>query len=147
MIMFTILLVDDNSDLRHVFQFVLEEQGYRVLTASDGKEALEKAVAHLPDAIVTDWHMPELDGGELCRRVRAHAVLARMPIALISARDPPVGEPPLWALFLRKPVDVQTLIQAAEYLLAGRLPKRDMRPFQIDLAPSRWCPVPSACWP
>ena len=145
--MFTILLVEDNFDLRDAFQFVLEQKGYNVLTASDGKEALGTAVARLPDAIMTDWDMPELDGGELCRRVRAHAVLATIPVAVISARDPPDEAPALWALFLRKPVDMQTLIQAAGFLLTDRVPKTTARPFQSDPARSRWWPVPSACWP
>ncbi|MEM5460646.1 response regulator [Paraburkholderia phytofirmans] len=145
--MFTILLVDDEPELRQVSQLVLEEQGYRVLTAVNGKDGLEKAVAHLPDAILTDWHMPELDGGQLCRQVRGHPVLASVPIAVISAQDPPAEKQALWTLFRHKPVNVETLILTAARLLAGRLPKTSAGPFQSNPAPSRWQPVLSKCWP
>lgn len=145
--MFTILLVDDDPELRQVFQLVLEEQGYRVLTATNGKDGLDKALAHLPDAILTDWHMPEMDGGELCGRVRGHPVLASVPIAVISARVPPAEAQPLWSVFRRKPVDVEILMRTVARLLAGRLPKTFARPFQSNPAPSRWQPIPSKCWP
>ncbi|WP_027802385.1 response regulator [Paraburkholderia dilworthii] len=145
--MFNILLVDDNPDLRDVFQLVLEEQGYRVLTASNGKEGLNTAIAHLPDAILTDWHMPEADGWELCRQVRGHPVLASVPIAVISARHPPARKQALWTLFLQKPVNVETLKLSAARLLAGRLPRTSARPFQSSPAPTRWQPVLSKCWP
>ncbi|MFM0058389.1 response regulator [Paraburkholderia phytofirmans] len=145
--MFTILLVDDNAELRHVFRLVLEDQGYRVLTAPNGKEGLDAAIAHLPDAVLTDWHMPELDGEELCRRVRRHAVLAPVPIAVISALDPPAEKQTLWTLYLRKPVNVEMLIYTAARLLAGKLPRTSARPFQSNPAPSRWKPVLSKCWP
>jgi CheY-like chemotaxis protein len=144
---FTLLLVDDNPDLRHVSQLVLEEQGYRVLTASNGKDGLATAIAHLPDAVLTDWHMPELDGRKLCRHLRQHAVLASMPVAVISAGNPPVEKQAPWTLFLRKPVDVETLTLAAARLVAGRLPRTSARPFLGDPARSRWRPVPSRCWP
>jgi CheY-like chemotaxis protein len=145
--MFTILLVDDNSDLRQVFQLVLENAGYHVLTASDGKEGVQTAIAHLPDVILTDWDMPELDGRELCREVRQHAVLGSTPIGLISARDPPVQDPTLWTRIVRKPVGIEALTLTVAQLLAGRLPRTSVRPFQSDPARSRWAPVPSRCWP
>jgi CheY-like chemotaxis protein len=145
--MFTILLVDDEPELRQVFQLVLEEHGYRVLSAANGKEGLDKALAHLPDAILTDWHMPELDGGQLCGLVRGHSVLASMPIAVISAQDRPAEKQPLWNIFQHKPVNVETLILTAARLLAGRLPKTSAQPFQSNPAPSRWQPVLSKCWP
>jgi CheY-like chemotaxis protein len=105
------------------------------------------AIAHLPDAVLTDWNMPELDGKELRRHLRRHAVLASMPIAVISARNPPVEKQAPWTLFLRKPVDVQTLTLTAARLLTGRLPRTSARPFQGDSARSRRRPVPSRCWP
>lgn len=145
--MVTILLVEDEPDLLSVFQIVLEQRGYRVLPARNGKEGLAIASRHLPDLIVTDWNMPEMDGEELCERLRLHPALASVPIAVVSARYPPVEKKYLWSAFLLKPVDVETLHLTVAQLLVGRPSGTSARPPLRDPAPSRWQPVPWRCWP
>jgi two-component system NtrC family response regulator len=65
-----ILLADDDESLRKVIEFNLEQEGYEVLTASDGKEALRLYNEHAPDLVITDIKMPEMDGLELLKQIR-----------------------------------------------------------------------------
>jgi CheY-like chemotaxis protein len=85
----TILLVDDEADLRELYTDVLEVMGYQVIHAHDGLEALEKARQQRPDLIVTDWMMPQMDGAELCMRILDDPELASIPIILHSSRRAP----------------------------------------------------------
>jgi CheY-like chemotaxis protein len=67
----TILIVDDEAHVIRVLRLMLERSGYTVVSASDGKEALEKMAGRRPDAMVSDIQMAGMDGRELCRTVRA----------------------------------------------------------------------------
>jgi DNA-binding response OmpR family regulator len=81
--MATILIADDDPPLTALLRQTLAEEGYRVLTAADGTDALAQAQAHRPDLVVLDWLMPGLSGLEVARRLRA---LAGMPILMLTAR-------------------------------------------------------------
>jgi len=81
-----VLAADDDEDILDLVVFRLERSGYRVLKAHDGAEALELALAEVPDLAVLDVMMPKLDGFELTRRLRAEAATSRMPIILLTAR-------------------------------------------------------------
>ncbi len=80
----TILLVDDDPHIRDVVRFALERAGYRVVEAADGRAALERFAELGPDLVVLDILMPELDGTEVCRQLRA---TSRVPIVFLSSRD------------------------------------------------------------
>jgi two-component system, OmpR family, response regulator len=80
----TILLVDDEASVRKVLTFPLERDGYTVVQASDGEEALERFDGHAVDLVVLDIMLPKLDGLEVCRRLRAHS---SVPIIMLTARD------------------------------------------------------------
>ncbi|MCA1566760.1 MAG: PAS domain S-box protein [Acidobacteria bacterium] len=80
-----ILIVNDSPDALALTSVVLQQAGYRVLTAADGLEGLELARRELPALIISDVMMPHLDGIELCRRLREDARLSLTPILLISA--------------------------------------------------------------
>jgi two-component system OmpR family response regulator len=80
-----ILVIDDEASIRQIVETRLKLAGYEVITAADGVEALEKAATYQPDLIVLDIMMPELDGTELCRRLRAKG--DRTPIIFLSSRD------------------------------------------------------------
>ena len=65
-----ILVVDDDPLIVRLVRMNLERAGYHVLTAVDGKEALEQVASELPDLIILDLMLPEIDGYEVCRRIR-----------------------------------------------------------------------------
>ena len=80
-----VLIVNDSPDALALTSVVLQQAGYRVLTADDGLEGLELARRELPALIISDVMMPHLDGIELCRRLREDSRLSLTPILLISA--------------------------------------------------------------
>jgi two-component system OmpR family response regulator len=79
-----ILIVDDDPNLREVVRVALELQHFEIVEASDGKAGVEAFHKHHPSAVVLDLMMPELDGFEVCRRIRA---TSRVPIVFLSSRD------------------------------------------------------------
>lgn len=78
-----ILVVDDEQQITRVLKTSLSSQGYGIRTASDGEEALQMLKDWVPDLIVTDLRMPNMDGLELCRRVRTES---RIPIIVLSVK-------------------------------------------------------------
>src|SRR5665647_503583 len=78
-----ILVVDDEKNIVHLARLYLTAEGYRVETAYNGREALAKAKATSPDLVVLDLMMPELDGWEVCRRLRQES---DVPIIILTAR-------------------------------------------------------------
>ena len=81
-----VLLADDETHILNVISLKLRGAGYRVLTARTGQEALELAKEHRPDLLITDFHMPELSGLELCQALRSQPQLVNMPAILLTAR-------------------------------------------------------------
>mgnify|MGYP001111880778 CR=1 FL=1 len=79
-----ILLVDDDPRLRDLVGLALERAGYQVVTAGDGQTALIHASREAPDLVVLDIGLPELDGFDVCRRIRAQS---DVPILFLTARD------------------------------------------------------------
>lgn len=79
-----ILLVDDDPRLRELVGIALERAGFQVVTASDGQAGLIHTTREKPDLIVLDIGLPEMDGFEVCRRIRAHS---QVPIVFLTARD------------------------------------------------------------
>jgi DNA-binding response OmpR family regulator len=80
----TILLVDDEDAVRKVLAFPLERDGFAVIQAADGEEALERFAAGPVDLVVLDIMLPRLDGLEVCKRLRATSTV---PIIMLTARD------------------------------------------------------------
>jgi DNA-binding response OmpR family regulator len=80
----TILLVDDEDSVQKLLTYPLEHEGFRVLHAHDGEEALRRFEAEQVDLVVLDLMLPKLDGLEVCRRLRAHSAV---PIIMLTARD------------------------------------------------------------
>ena len=81
-----VMVVDDSLTVRKITGRLLERQGYRVVTARDGLEALEALAQEIPEVMLVDVEMPRMDGFELTRSVRADARLAAVPIIMISSR-------------------------------------------------------------
>jgi CheY-like chemotaxis protein len=82
----TILVADDESHILHVVSLKLRNAGFRVLTAQDGLDALELAQHEHPDLLITDYHMPQLSGLELCRRLKDDPQTASIPAIMLTAR-------------------------------------------------------------
>jgi CheY-like chemotaxis protein len=82
----TILVADDESHILHVVSLKLRNAGFRVVTARDGQEALEMAQAEKPDLLITDYHMPQLSGLELCQRLKQDAATSGIPAIMLTAR-------------------------------------------------------------
>jgi DNA-binding response OmpR family regulator len=80
----TILLVDDEDSVRKVLAFPLERDGFTVVQAGDGEEALREFAANTIDLVVLDIMLPRLDGLEVCKRLRATSTV---PIIMLTARD------------------------------------------------------------
>lgn len=85
-----VLVVDDEIYIVHILDFSLGMEGYTVITALNGEQALDKAAAELPDLIVIDIMMPKLDGFTVCQRLKADPKTKDIPVILISANGRPV---------------------------------------------------------
>ncbi len=80
-----ILLADDEEDIKTVVAMFLEAEGYEVITAFDGLDALEKVRCDKPDLILLDIMMPVLDGFEVCKRLKENEETAAIPVVILSA--------------------------------------------------------------
>ncbi|MGD0540681.1 MAG: response regulator [Tepidisphaeraceae bacterium] len=81
-----ILVADDETHILNVVSLKLRNAGFDVVTAADGEEAFELAVSERPDLLITDYHMPQLSGLELCRKLKHDPVTAKIPAIMLTAR-------------------------------------------------------------
>ncbi len=79
-----ILVVDDHADLRHTLGYTLRQEGYEVVTADDGEQALDAVPRSHPDLVILDVMLPKIDGFEVARRIRRDG---DVPILMLTARD------------------------------------------------------------
>lgn len=84
-----ILVVDNNPDHLQLLSLILELQGYRVRQSLDGQLALQSVYRNPPDLILLDIHMPEMDGYEVCRQLKAFEITSDIPVVFISALNQP----------------------------------------------------------
>ena len=115
-----ILVVDDSPDNLFLVQTILEEEGYEITLAEDGRVALEQIELSPPDLVLLDVMMPDMDGFEVTRRIRTNQKLPFMPILLITAFDQPSVVKGLDTGaddFIRKPVEVDELLARVRSLL------------------------------
>lgn len=85
-----ILVVEDEPDLRSLLDRQLEREGYRVVTAEDGIDALEKVWSEPVDLLLLDLMLPHMDGTEVCRRLKRDERTARLPVIMLTAKQEPV---------------------------------------------------------
>lgn len=83
----TILLVDDEQDILEIVGYNLSQEGYQIITATNGKEAIVKAKKELPQLIIMDVMMPEMDGMEACKNIRKMPELSNVIITFLTARS------------------------------------------------------------
>jgi DNA-binding response OmpR family regulator len=117
-----ILVVDDNNDILEVLRYILEDSGYTVDTLSDGHFLFDKIKEHLPDLILLDVMLGDLDGRILCQNVKARAETHDIPVILVSASHnlkdtlKKIGAPDD---FVAKPFDMYVLLNSIERQLAA----------------------------
>jgi two-component system alkaline phosphatase synthesis response regulator PhoP len=87
-----ILVVDDEIYIVHILDFSLGMEGYEVVTALDGQQAVEKARTERPDLIVLDIMMPKMDGYEACRKLKDDPNTKEIPVILLSAKGRSVDQ-------------------------------------------------------
>ncbi len=81
------VLAEDDPDIQLVARLSLKRSGFQVVVANNGAEALTKIASEMPDVALLDWMMPELDGVEVCRRLKADPATAGIPVIFLTARS------------------------------------------------------------
>jgi len=123
-----ILVVDDEIYIVHILDFSLGMEGYDVVTALDGEQALEKARTEKPDLIVLDIMMPKLDGYETCKRLKADPETKDVPVILLSAKgrnvDQKVGFEVGADDYITKPFSPRKLVERINAILGQSSPHR-----------------------
>jgi CheY-like chemotaxis protein len=114
----TILIVEDNEDLRRLFRTALTLAGYEVEEAGDGLDALYKLDQAVPDLVVLDLMLPQISGYVVQQELAAHVLTREIPVVVITgstARLDDIGA----ACILRKPVSSEQLVMTVEHCLAS----------------------------
>jgi DNA-binding response OmpR family regulator len=141
----TILVVDDEPTLRETLAEALDAEGFRVLTAADGREALNRFREHQPDLVVLDLMLPELSGIEVCRIIRAES---GVPIVMLTAKsselDKVVGLELGADDYVTKPFSlreltarIRALLRRTEQLAEAPTPSVELGALTVDLAGHR----------
>lgn len=118
-----ILIAEDSPTQAEQLKYILEQRDFRVIVTRNGRQALESMRAHRPTLIITDVNMPEMDGYDLCRHIRADEQLADVPVILLTSLSDP--EDVFKGLkcgadnFITKPYDEDNLLARIHYLLAN----------------------------
>src|ERR1041385_8716539 len=119
-----VLVVDDDPQVLTLLRVNFELEGYDVLSASDGEEALETAYEELPDAVVCDVMMPGTDGLTVLRQLRASPKTSKIPFVVVSAKAQNADIKAAIEMgadkYITKPFDPQELLDAVAELLARK---------------------------
>lgn len=114
-----ILCADDTITILKAWKMLLEQHGYDVLTAADGKEALQEFVSHPVDLVILDYHMPQMNGDIAAAHMKA--CKDDVPIALLSVDDlRPLGNLKTVDAFLSKSDSMATVLRIVDHLLSQR---------------------------
>ena len=118
----TVLVVDDEFAIADLLETVLRDEGYRVLTACNGKQGLAKMADTMPDLILLDFMMPILDGAGMLRAMAAAPPYRHIPVIMISSLNERVIAQKCagYVAFLRKPFRVATVLSTVANVLGDR---------------------------
>jgi CheY-like chemotaxis protein len=116
----TVLIVDDEFGVAEVLQSILEDEGYRVVTAINGKQGLTRLAEVHPDLVMLDFMMPIMDGSKMLASMRADPAFAQVPVVMMSSLDEAsVRESSTqYTVFMRKPFRAAHVVQLVAKLLA-----------------------------
>ena len=115
-----ILVIEDNRDSRDILSKLLRMSGYDVESASDGETGYTAALKHEPDLIITDIHMPRMDGIEFVKRIRLEDALAETPVLVVTAFGSNVAREALEAganASAEKPFDFDKFLDTVQGLI------------------------------
>ena len=119
-----VLVADDELAILSVVAYKLRNAGLGVITANDGRQALELARSEVPDLVIIDYEMPGLNGLEVCLQLRAEAGTAQMPIIMLTAREMDIAEADVKrariSLVMSKPFSPREVLANAEELLSSK---------------------------
>jgi two-component system, OmpR family, alkaline phosphatase synthesis response regulator PhoP len=119
-----LLLAEDEPDVQLIARLSLKRAGFTVVTVGNGLEVLERVASERPDAILLDWMMPDMDGFETCRRLKADPATAPIPVIFLTARVQEAEVARALALgaagCIGKPFDALTLGQHVMEILAAQ---------------------------
>jgi DNA-binding response OmpR family regulator len=118
-----ILVVDDEVNITQILEFSIGAEGYEVVTAANGEEAIDKARREQPDLIILDVMMPKIDGFEACRILKANPLTKGIPVVLLTAKgrdiDKRLGQEVGATDYIVKPFSPNKLIDRIHQLLVG----------------------------
>ncbi len=127
-----VMVIDDERNILDIIKFNLEVEGYEVVTSRDGEEALRLVYELSPDLILCDIMMPELDGLEVCRRLKADGRTNHIPVVMLSARTQSQDKVASIEAgaddFITKPFDFSDLVARITINLIRTRQKRDVSP-------------------
>lgn len=116
-----ILIVDDCGTTRKLLSYIVKERGYKIISASNGLEALELMAANPVDLVLTDLNMPQMDGLELSKNIRGNDSYREIPIVMVTTEageaDIQIGLSSGVTTYLTKPITPQKLLYEIEKLL------------------------------
>lgn len=118
-----ILIVDDDKCIVEITKVVLEINGYEVLSAFDGEEALAKTMHEIPDLIILDLLMPKMDGWEAYNQLKKYSKTAHIPIIIISAldKDTEMNKEMDVEGYLEKPFETNELVEKINNILDAKV--------------------------
>jgi two-component system, OmpR family, alkaline phosphatase synthesis response regulator PhoP len=123
-----ILVVDDEIYIVHILDFSLGMEGYEVITALDGEQALERLQVERPDLIVLDIMMPKLDGYEVCKAIKSNPDTRHIPVILLSAKGRNVDQKMGFDVgaddYITKPFSPRKLVERINQLLGQAVTER-----------------------
>ena len=132
-----ILVVDDEPDALELIEYNLRGAGYQVFTAANGSQALELARRHLPDALVLDLMLPEVDGIEVCKTLRRNPDTAEIPILMLTAKadeiDRVIGLEVGADDYVTKPFSPRELVLRIKNILRRGRPSGSKKPAVMEI--------------
>jgi len=125
---FKALIIEDNEQNMYMLTFLLEKNGYQVYQAFNGRDGMNAAIKHLPDIILLDIQLPEMDGYEIARKLRQRNDLDHVPIVAVTSHAMVGDREKVMASgatgYIEKPIDPDNFVQQMESYFSEELLQR-----------------------
>ncbi|EKD82322.1 MAG: response regulator receiver protein [uncultured bacterium] len=119
----TLLIIEDNEQNFYMMRFLLENKGFKVLGAENGRLGVELALKHIPDAILLDIQLPEMDGYAVAAELKKHAKLDKVPIIAVTSYAMVGDREHILAAgangYIEKPINPDTFVEEIAQFVAG----------------------------